>query len=72
MIFKELAIGQTFDFDYSRFSSTFHSIKPGPWVKISPRKYAKKGMECRIGSVECRVYAIELPKPNWEDCSFLA
>lgn len=40
MKFKQLHIGQKFDFDRSTLSWPLN-IEPGPWVKISARKYTK-------------------------------
>jgi hypothetical protein len=39
-LFKHLNIGQKFNFDHSELSWPLN-IEPGPWVKISARKYRK-------------------------------
>ena len=40
MKFKNLSIGQKFEFDHSGLPFC-HGLEPGPWRKISTRKYVK-------------------------------
>lgn len=40
MKFKQLHIGQRFEFDHSGLPLC-HGLEPGPWVKMSTRKYRK-------------------------------
>ena len=41
MKFKELAIGQTFEFDRGNNSLALRSFPNGPWIKVSARRYHK-------------------------------
>jgi len=58
MTFKDLAIGQQFEFDHSMLQ--FHGgLAHGPWIKLSPRRYshltdAVLG-NCRVGSISVKV-----------------
>ena len=56
MKFKELSIGDVFDFDYSDLSLC-HGLKRGNWIKMSVRKYQHEddGMICRVGTINVKV-----------------
>ena len=53
MKFKELKIGDSFEFDNSRFPLS--GMERGPWVKTSARKYEKPGMRCQVGSINAEL-----------------
>ena len=53
MKFKELQIGDSFEFDNSRFRTS--GMERGPWTKTSPRKYEKPNMKCTVGSINTKV-----------------
>ena len=61
--FIDLAIGDTFDFP--------NPTEPGPWVKLSPRKYGNRKMICRVGTIYAEVIFVILEKPSWENCDWL-
>lgn len=69
MKFSQLTVGQVFEFN-SVDEFPYSGLERGPWVKISPRKYAKKGIECRIGSTGTGVHLVEVPKPTWDSLFF--
>ena len=58
--FKDLAIGQCFE-----FAKTFLGMATGPWIKISARKYKRlyDGLRCRVGSIHVSVCPVILAKP---------
>ena len=71
MLFRELQIGQVFNFDHSGFE--YSGLEPGPWEKISTRKYIKHtnpfsidinerrlheqwhGLSCEVGTINAKV-----------------
>ena len=59
MKFKELTIGQTFEFDRGNNSLALLSFPNGPWVKISARRYHKSidpfSYIEQVGSVNVKV-----------------
>jgi hypothetical protein len=59
MKFKELAIGDKFEFDRSQWWSS--SLASGPWVKLSARTYERidDKMQCRVGSINVGVERVD-------------
>ena len=59
MTFRDLAIGETFQFDHSELGPLAAGLASGPWRKVSARKYdhvsdpALRGV--RVGSVRVQV-----------------
>lgn len=56
MVFKQLKIGDTFEFVYPD-SMRFSGLAKGPWKKISIRGYVRvrDGMRCAVGSINVKV-----------------
>ncbi len=54
--FRDLAIGQAFEFD-SIVSFPNSGMATGPWIKTSARRYERisDGMQCRVGSINTGV-----------------
>lgn len=56
MTFKDLAIGEVFEFDHSRLPAC-SGIARGPWRKVSARKYEHidQGYVWQVGTVKVKV-----------------
>jgi hypothetical protein len=53
LTFKELRIGDTFEFK----RGPWINLISGPWVKVTPRTYVRvsDGMRCKVGTVHAEV-----------------
>jgi len=63
MMFKELAVGDTFRFE-SENTMPHSGMKTGPWVKLSEQRYvhAEDGMKCRVGTIKVAVQKLNSSK----------
>ncbi len=63
MRFKDLTIGQRFEFDHSGLMFP-NNLAHGPWIKTSSRKYRKDSSPFSLDYIKRQQHAFNLKYPN--------